>query len=96
MLDAACVMVASVKAHASAARPVRVFALTDFEAPELAALAAAMNDPTFELVPLAVTNVHGHFPIRDPHQRRDLTCASCCRSCCRRSTASPTSTSTSW
>ncbi len=65
MLDAACVMVASVKAHASAARPVRVFALTDFEAPELAALAAAMNDPTFELVPLAVTNVHGHFPIRD-------------------------------
>ena len=30
MLDAACVMVASVKAHASAARPVRVFALTDF------------------------------------------------------------------
>ena len=65
MLDAACVMVASVKSHASAARPVRVYALTDFAAPELADLAAEMNDASFELVPLAVTNVHGHFPIRD-------------------------------
>ena len=65
MLDAAIVMLASVKAHASAARPVRVYALTDFASPELAMLAGRMADETFDLVPLACTNVHGTFPIRD-------------------------------
>ncbi len=65
MLDAAIVFAASVKAHARAERPVRVYALTDFTSPDLAALAGAMNDARFELVPIACTNVHGNFPIRD-------------------------------
>jgi len=65
MLDAAIVLAASIKAHARPARPVRVFALTDFVAADLAELAAQMNDHRFELVPIACTNVHGHFPIRD-------------------------------
>ncbi len=65
MLDAAIVMLASVKAHARPERPVRVYALTDFESPELATLAAQMADRTFDLVPIACTNVHGAFPIRD-------------------------------
>lgn len=65
MVDAALVMLASVKAHARPDRPVRVFALTDFEGPDLPAAAAAMRSPAFELVPIAATNVHGHFPIRD-------------------------------
>lgn len=65
MVDAACVMLASLKAHASPARPVRAHVLTDFVAPEFEALATAMNDATFTLVPCPVTNVHGHFPIRD-------------------------------
>ena len=65
MLDAAIVLAASVKAHARQGRPVRLYALTDFTSPDLAELAAAMNDATFELVPLAHANTFGHFPIRD-------------------------------
>lgn len=65
MLDAAIVLAASIKAHARAARPVRVYALTDFTSPDLAEVAAKMNDQTFELIPTPCTNVHGHFPIRD-------------------------------
>ena len=65
MLDAAIVFMASVKAHARPERPVRVYALTDFTSPDLAALAGRMNDARFELVPIACTNVHGNFPIRD-------------------------------
>ena len=65
MLHAAFVLLASIKAHAVAARPVRVFALTDFASADLVALAQAMNDASFELVPLPCTNVHGDFPIRD-------------------------------
>ena len=65
MLVAAFVLLASIKAHAEPGRPVRVFALTDFEAADLETLAAAMAGPAFELVPLACANVHGHFPIRD-------------------------------
>ena len=65
MLVAAFVLLASIKAHAEPGRPVRVFALTDFEAADLETLATAMAAPAFELVPLACANVHGHFPIRD-------------------------------
>ncbi len=65
MLDAAIVLAASIKAHARPERPVRVYALTDFVAADLATLAAKMNNPRFELVPLACTNVHANFPIRD-------------------------------
>lgn len=65
MVDAAIVLAASIKAHARAERPVRLFALTDFVSPELAELAVAMAAPNFELVPLPCTNVHGAFPIRD-------------------------------
>ena len=65
MLDAAIVMLASVKAHARAQRPVTVYALTDFTSPDLALLADQMADETFDLVPIACTNVHGAFPIRD-------------------------------
>ena len=65
MLDAAIVMLASVKAHARAQRPVTVYALTDFASPDLALLADQMADATFTLKPIACTNVHGAFPIRD-------------------------------
>ena len=65
MLDAAIVLAASIKAHARPQRPVRLYALTDFQTADLDDLARGMNDASFELVPLACTNVHGHFPIRD-------------------------------
>ena len=65
MLDAAIVMLASVKAHARAERPVTVHALTDFVSPDLALLADQMADEAFTLKPIACTNVHGAFPIRD-------------------------------
>lgn len=65
MLDAAMVLAASIKAHARPERPVRLYALTDFTTPDLAALGEAMRDDSFELVPIACTNVHGDFPIRD-------------------------------
>ncbi len=65
MVDAAIVMLASLKAHARAERPVTVHALTDFASPDLAELAERMADATFTLKPIACTNVHGAFPIRD-------------------------------
>lgn len=65
MLDAAIVLAASIKAHARAERPVRLFALTDFVSPELAEVADLMGDASFELVPIACENSHGNFPIRD-------------------------------
>lgn len=65
MLDAAIVLAASIKAHARAERPIRLFALTDFTSPVLDELAGAMNDARFELVPIPCKNVHGHFPVRD-------------------------------
>ena len=65
MLDAAIVLAASIKAHACPERPVRLHALTDFTSLDLADLAGAMNDDSFELIPLPCSNVHAHFPIRD-------------------------------
>lgn len=65
MLDAAFVLLASVRAHARAERPVRVFALTDFVSADLMTVAEQMNETCFEVVPIACTNVHGAFPIRD-------------------------------
>ena len=65
MVDAAIVLAASIKLHARPERPVRLFALTDFESVDLASLATAMNDSRFELVPITCTNVHGDFPVRD-------------------------------
>ncbi len=65
MIDAAIVLAASIKAHARAERPVRLYALTDFTSRDLPDVAQLMNDESFELVPLPCTNVHGDFPIRD-------------------------------
>lgn len=65
MVDAATVLAASIKAHARAERPARLFVVTDAPSADLAALAIEMENQTFELVPIACTNLHGNFPIRD-------------------------------
>ena len=65
MLNAAFVLLASIKAHARAERPIAVYALTSFVSPELDDLAVAMGDARFTLKPIAVEDVHAALPVRD-------------------------------
>lgn len=65
VLLAAEVLLTSIKAHSKPARPVKVFALTDFDSPELRRFAEAQFDTAFELVPIRVENLCGSLPSRD-------------------------------
>lgn len=65
MLHAAFVLLASIKAHASPRRPVRVHVVVDVAMAEFADLASAMNDACFEIVTLVCANPYADRPVRD-------------------------------
>ncbi len=65
MRHAAFALLASIKAHASARRPVRVHVVIDVAMQDFADLARAMNDGAFEIVVLVCANPYADRPVRD-------------------------------
>ncbi|QAY95897.1 hypothetical protein CWB41_09295 [Methylovirgula ligni] len=64
-LYGAAALIASLRQHAHAARPVRLFAVTPYDSEELHCVARASKTASFEVVVLPVANPYADFPIRE-------------------------------